>query len=237
MDCHVIDRCNLTVLLEPGFEDLATFLAQNEVEVVASMPCYLPVNVDALRGKGVFDKSIRALRLLNRLGYGKNPALRLILVHNPNGADLPPNQEALETDYRRELERHFGIEFNRLYAFTNLPIGRFAGWLKRNQKLEMYMHMLKQKFNRESVYGLMCRHTINVDWRGQVFDCDFNQQLNTHLGVDHAPLFLWDLDLHQWLRTPIRTGDHCFGCTAGQGASCQRSAVRSFGLRDQKNLP
>lgn len=220
MGCHVIDRCNLTILVEPGFENLAGFLAENEVEVIASMPCYSPDNVNAQRGEGVFDNSIRGLHLLNRLGYGKNPRLELHLVYNPNGAKLPPDQDELKADYKRELKAHFGIEFNDLYALANLPVARFASWLRRNGKLEDYMQLLIENFNPASVDGLMCRDTLSVDWQGRVFDCDFNQQLNLHPGHGEEPKLLWDIDLDHWLRIPIRTGLHCYGCTAGQGSSC-----------------
>lgn len=217
---HVIDRCNLTILVEAGFDGLAEFLAEHEVEVVASMPCYSPENVNAQRGEGVFDRSIEALRKLNALGYGIQAHLRLNLVYNPNGAKLPPNEETLQADYRRELRTHFGIEFNQLFALANLPVARFASWLKRNGQLEDYMQLLLESFNPGSVAGLMCRDTLSVDWQGRVFDCDFNQQLALHLGHAGKPLDLWELDLKDWKQLPIRTGNHCYGCTAGQGSSC-----------------
>src|SRR5438128_1672211 len=185
---HVIDRCNLTILLERGCEDLAPFLARNKVEIIASMPCYSPENVNAQRGEGVFEASIAALQLLNSLGYGTDPDLMLHLVYNPVGAFLPPPQDELETDYKRELTKHFGIVFNRLYALTNLPIGRFASYLRRNNKLDDYMRLLIGAFNPATISGLMCRNTISVGWRGEVYDCDFNQQLGMQwMGRDGSP--------------------------------------------------
>lgn len=222
---HIIDRCNLTILVEPGYEDVGAFLAAHRVEVIASMPCYSPDNVNEQRGDGVFDDSIRGLRLLNRLGYGIRPELPLHLVYNPNGPSLPPGQDELEADYKRELRKHFGIEFNNLYTITNLPVARFASWLKRNGHLEDYMKLLVDNFNPAAVDGLMCRDTISVDWQGNVFDCDFNQQMNMHLGTGDSPLKLWDVDLDTWKRVPVRTAAHCYGCTAGCGSSCGGAVV------------
>jgi radical SAM/Cys-rich protein len=215
----LIDRCNLTILLEPGYEDLAGFLAAHRVQIMASMPCYSPENVNAQRGDGVFEGSIQALQWLNTLGYGRTEALPLHLVYNPNGASLPGPQEELEADYKRELKKHFGIDFHRLYTITNLPVSRFKSWLKNNGKLEGYMQLLLEHFNPATVEGLMCRNTINVDWRGWVYDCDFNQQLGLRLGHDR-PLALWELTLELCERLPIQTGPHCYGCTAGAGSSC-----------------
>ncbi len=217
---HLIDRCNVTILVEPGYEDYIDFLAENEVEIIASMPCYSPENVNEQRGDGVFDRSIQALQLLNERGYGTTPELPLNLVYNPNGASLPPEQTALEADYKRELRKHFGIEFNALYTITNLPVARFASYLKREGALKAYMKLLVDSFNPASVSGLMCRDTINVDWEGAVYDCDFNQQMGMHLGEGNEPLRLWDVDLDTWLERPIRTASHCYGCTAGNGSSC-----------------
>ncbi len=222
---HIIDRCNLTILVEPGYEDLGSFLAAHRVEVIASMPCYSPDNVNEQRGDGVFDDSIRGLRLLNSLGYGIRPDLPLHLVYNPNGPNLPPAQDDLEADYKRELRAHFGIEFNNLYTITNLPVARFASWLKRNGHLEDYMKLLVDNFNPAAVDGLMCRDTISVDWQGNVFDCDFNQQMNMHLGAGDNPLKLWDVDLGTWKQIPVRTAAHCYGCTAGCGSSCGGAVV------------
>jgi radical SAM/Cys-rich protein len=216
---RIIDRCNLTILLEPGYEGLAQFLAENEVSIVASMPCYAPENVNAQRGEGVFDASITALQLLNRLGYGTRPELDLDLVYNPNGDFLPSPQAELEADYKRELGAHFGIVFNRLYTITNLPVSRFASWLRHEGKYEAYLDLLRSAFNPATIQGLMCRNTINVSWEGEVHDCDFNQMLRLPLS-GNCRTFLWDLDPATLEGRPIATGDHCFGCTAGAGSSC-----------------
>jgi radical SAM/Cys-rich protein len=248
---HIIDRCNLTILLERGYEDLSEFLATNKVEIIASMPCYSSENVNAQRGEGVFEGSIAALQLLNSLGYGTDSDLPLHLVYNPVGAFLPPSQDELEADYKRELKRHFGIVFNELYALTNLPIGRFASYLRRNNQLDDYMRLLIGAFNPATVSGLMCRNTISVGWRGEVYDCDFNQQLGMQwmgrdgppgrpdgpsrtgiaagLGNHHnrRPLFIWDIDPDSLEDREIMTADHCFGCTAGAGSSCG-GAISSF---------
>jgi radical SAM/Cys-rich protein len=221
---HVIDRCNLTILLEPGYQDLAAFLARNKVEIIASLPCYSPKNVNAQRGEGVFEGSIAALQLLNSLGYGIDPALPLHLVYNPVGAFLAPSQTELETDYKRELKQHFGIVFNSLYALTNLPIGRFASYLRHNNKLDEYMELLIQAFNPATIDGVMCRNNISVGWRGEVYDCDFNQQLGMQWN-NGAPIFLWDVDPHNIENRQIMTGNHCFGCTAGAGSSCGGAIV------------
>jgi radical SAM/Cys-rich protein len=219
---HVIDRCNLTILLEPGYEDLGEFLAINKVEIIASMPCYSAENVNAQRGEGVFEASIAALQLLNSLGYGTDPHLPLHLVYNPVGAFLPPSQDELEVDYKRELEKQFGIMFNKLYALSNLPIGRFASYLRRSGRLEEYMQLLIHAFNPATISGLMCRNTISVGWRGEVYDCDFNQQLGMHWSSNggNRRLFLWDIEPESLEGRDIVTGDHCFGCTAGAGSSC-----------------
>jgi len=219
---HVIDRCNLTILLESGYDDLAQFLATRKVEIIASMPCYSAENVNTQRGEGVFDGSIAALLLLNSLGYGIDPELPLHLVYNPVGAFLPPLQSKLEADYKRELAAHFGIVFNKLYTITNLPIGRFASYLRHNNKLDDYMRLLIDAFNPATIDGLMCRNTISVGWRGEVYDCDFNQQLGMQRfdNTGSRPLFLWDIDPGSLEDREIMTGDHCFGCTAGAGSSC-----------------
>jgi len=216
---HIIDRCNLTILLEPGYENLAEFLATHKVEIVASMPCHLPENVNAQRGEGVFDGSIKALQLLNSLGYGMDVNLPLHLVYNPVGPFLPPPQAALEAEFKHELKRHFGIVFNKLYTITNLPIARFASYLRHNNKLEEYMQLLIENFNPATFDGLMCRNTISVGWRGEVYDCDFNQQLDMQW-ENGRRLFLWDINPDEIDNRPIMTGDHCFGCTAGAGSSC-----------------
>lgn len=224
MGRRVMDRCNLTILLEPGYEDMAQFLKDHQVEIVASMPCYSPANVNEQRGNGVFDASIQALQLLNSLGYGTDPALPLDLVYNPNGAFLPGDQAELEADYKEELAKHFGIRFRSLYTITNMPISRFASYLKHNGKYEEYLELLVTNFNPHSVDALMCRNTINVGWQGEVYDCDFNQQLGMQL-TNGKPLYLWDLDLEQLASIPILTGSHCFGCTAGAGSSCGGALV------------
>ena len=224
---HVIDRCNLTILRETGYEDLSEFLAINHVEIIASMPCYSPENVNAQRGEGVFEGSIAALRLLNSLGYGMNLELPLHLVYNPLGPFLPPPQEKLEADFKRELDAHFGIVFNKLYTITNLPIGRFASYLRHNGKAEEYMQLLIDAFNPATIGGLMCRNTISVGWRGEVYDCDFNQQLGMQWSSNggNEPLFLWDIDPDSLEGREIMTGDHCFGCTAGAGSTCGGAIV------------
>lgn len=222
---HVMDRCNLTILLEPGFEGYAEFLARHKVEIVASMPCYSPTNVNAQRGDGVFDASIKALQLLNSLGYGRDPRLPLHLVYNPNGAFLPGPQAELEADYKDELKNHFGIVFNRLFTITNLPVARFASYLKNNNKLDEYMQLLIENFNGSTVNDLMCRNTINVSWTGEVFDCDFNQMLKLQWRDGERRLSLWDVDPAAVENREIATGDHCFGCTAGAGSSCGGALV------------
>jgi len=220
----VIDRCNLTILLEPGQEDLALFLAAQRVEVVASLPCYGPENVDAQRGVGVFEKSIRALRMLNALGYGRPESpLRLDLVYNPVGAHLPPPQERLEADYRTELATRFGITFHRLLTITNMPINRFAAQLARTGAADRYMSLLVNHFNAGTVAGLMCRTLVSVGYDGMLYDCDFNQMLE--LPIRRAQS-IWELDDVRILTDEaIVTGPHCFGCTAGAGSSCGGSLV------------
>ncbi|MGE3239488.1 MAG: arsenosugar biosynthesis radical SAM (seleno)protein ArsS [Pirellulales bacterium] len=223
---HVIDRCNLTILTTPGFEDLAQFLATNQVEVVASLPCYLEDNCDRQRGNGVFKRSIQGLKLLNELGYGRsNSELKLTLVYNPVGPVLPPPQETLETDYRRELSIRYGIEFTRLITITNMPISRFLDDLLVSGSFDEYMHTLVAVFNPATVEGLMCRSMISVDWQGRLFDCDFNQMLELPIGFAEPPT-IHDFDLGKLLYRRIATGRHCFGCTAGVGSSCQGSVVK-----------
>jgi radical SAM/Cys-rich protein len=215
---RVMDRCNLTVLFEAGQEDTAEFLAHEGVEVVASLPCYTPGNVDAQRGRRVFERSIAALRRLNALGYGD--ALRLDLVYNPLGAFLPAPQEKLETDYRRELGERFGVRFHRLLTLTNMPIKRFARELVREGKDEAYLSLLVAHFNPATVEALMCRTTLSVAWDGRLYDCDFNQALELPLG-GRGPRTLFELeDLASLEGREIATASHCFGCTAGAGSSC-----------------
>ena len=221
---RIIDRCNLTILLEPGYEDLVEFFATRKVEIIASMPCYSLENVNAQRGEGVFESSIAALRLLNRRGYGVAGDLPLHLVYNPVGTHLPGPQAVLEADYKRELATHFGIVFNKLYTITNLPIARFAAYLRRHNKLDAYMELLINSFNPATVEDLMCRNTISVGWRGEVYDCDFNQQLGMQWENGHK-LHLWEVDPGSVETREILTGDHCFGCTAGAGSSCGGALV------------
>ena len=216
---HIIDRCNLTVLVEQGYTDLPELFARHQVEIVASMPCYAPENVNAQRGEGVFDDSIRALQILNEHGYGRDPNLPLHLVYNPVGAFLPAPQEELEHDYKVEMEKHFGIVFNHLYTLVNMPIARFASYLKRQGEYQDYMALLANAFNPATVDGLMCRNTLNVGWQGEVYDCDFNQMLDLQWR-DRKPLYLWDIDPNRLEGRRIMTGEHCFGCTAGAGSSC-----------------
>lgn len=222
---EVIDRCNLTVLFEPGMEDLADFLAQQRVQIIASLPCYTAANVDAQRGLGVFDKSVAALEKLNELGYGMPySTLQLNLVYNPLGASLPPDQKRLEAEYKRELRKHFSIEFNNLFTLANMPIKRFADFLHRSGKQADYMVLLADHFNPATVPGLMCRSLVSVGWDGQIYDCDFNQMLE--MGIGGRGLTIWDLDRFDDLAgRPIATASHCFGCTAGAGSSCGGALV------------
>jgi len=216
----VIDRCNLTILFEPGQEDLAEFLAHHRVEIVASLPCYSVENVDRQRGKGVFDKSIAALQKLNALGYGREGSgLVLNLVYNPQGPVLPPDQVKLEADYKRELLEHFDIEFNGLFVLANMPIQRFGSMLVTKGKFEAYMRLLKENYAAGNLEGVMCRSLVSVDWRGHLFDCDFNQQLGLHVEGDRGQ-HLADLLTMDPAGGSIVVANHCYGCTAGQGSSC-----------------
>lgn len=216
---NIIDRCNLTILLEPGFDQLPEFLASEQVEIIASLPCYTEANVDAQRGRGVFERSIRALRRLNGIGYGlPGSTLRLNLVFNPGGASLPAPQRALELDYKRRLREDFGIEFHQLLTITNMPIRRFTDYLVRIGKQEEYGRLLESHFNAATVPNLMCRTLISVSWDGRLYDCDFNQMLEMPAA---RGLTLWDIaSFDDLTRDPIRVGEHCFGCTAGAGSSC-----------------
>jgi radical SAM/Cys-rich protein len=218
---QVMVRCNLTVMFERGMERIGEFYRENEVALVCSLPCYSEANVERQRGRGVFEKSIAALKNLNALGFGKG-ALKLDLVYNPVGAALPPPQAALEADYRRELAA-YGIRFNRLLTITNMPIARFARQLHQWNKYEEYMGLLVNHFNPATVAGLMCRAMVSVGWDGRLYDCDFNQMLEMPIGAaeDGGVLTVWDLDdLGRLAGTQIATGSHCFGCTAGAGSSC-----------------
>jgi radical SAM/Cys-rich protein len=222
-DVTIIDRCNLTILLEPGFEDMARFLADNEVQIVASLPCYLEENVDGQRGKGVYQKSIDALKILNRLGYGqKGSKLTITLVYNPTGPYLPPPQQGLQNDYKQFLSEKFDICFNQLFTITNMPIARFGSTLVSKGGFENYMNLLKDSFSASNLAGLMCKNQLSVDWQGYVYDCDFNQMLNMNIGNPQTrdPLHIRNVLDHDLLNIPIRIADHCYGCTAGQGSSC-----------------
>ena len=216
---HVIDRCNPTILVEPGYEDIAEFLAEQQVEVIASLPCYLEDNVDAQRGKGVFSASINALQKLNELGYGRaETGLVLNLVFNPQGIALPPPQMQLEASYREFLSEHFDLQFNNLFTITNMPIQRFGAVLLAKGQFEDYMNLLKQAYQPANLDQVMCKSLLSVDWQGYVFDCDFNQMLE-------MPLAGYSTHLSQLLKRmpeamPIAVADHCYGCTAGQGSSC-----------------
>jgi radical SAM/Cys-rich protein len=217
---RVMDRCNLTVLLEPGQEDTAAFLAAEGVELVASMPCYLRDNVERQRGRGVYDASVEALRRLNALGYGQpGSGLTLSLVYNPGGAHLPPSQASLELDYRRRLYDDHGLVFTNLLTLTNLPIARFAADLSRQGKTTQYQALLESNFNAATVPGLMCRHLVSVSWDGGLYDCDFNQMLG--LPAPGPRRHVRELgDVTTLEGAPITVGRHCFGCTAGAGSSC-----------------
>jgi radical SAM/Cys-rich protein len=222
LGAHVIDRCNLTILEAPGHEDLAAFLAGEAVEITASLPCYTEELVDRQRGKGVYETSIRALKALNALGYGKPASGRVLnLVYNPQGASLPPAQEALERDYRRILGERFGVEFNKLYTLANMPIARFGSTLISKGQFNSYMDLLRNAYREENLESVMCRSLVSVDWQGYVYDCDFNQMLGLPLRVAGRPRTrLQDLLGRDLERNPIAVAEHCYGCTAGQGSSC-----------------
>ena len=222
---HIMDRCNLSVLLIPSQSDLAEFLAAYRVEVVASLPYYRVSQTDAQRGEGIFDKSIEALRLLNQLGYGQEGSgLLLNLVHNPVGAFLPPKQEAIEAQFRKELRTRHGVEFNHLYTITNMPVSRFLQFLVESGNYEGYMERLANAFNPVAAAGVMCRYTLSVGWDGTLYDCDFNQMLD--LPLDHGvPTHIRDFDPTQLHHRQIVTRNHCYGCTAGSGSSCGGSVT------------
>jgi radical SAM/Cys-rich protein len=219
---HVIDRCNLTILEEPGQEGLAEFLAHQQVEVIASLPCYLEDNVDRQRGQGVFERSLRGIARLNALGYGaEDSTLELNLVYNPQGPSLPPAQDSLESEYKRILAERHGVRFNRLLTLANMPIQRFGSTLVSKGRFDEYMALLKSAHREENLGAVMCRGLISVDWRGRVYDCDFNQMLGLPLvveGREHVQLS--DLIGRDLDGNPITVRDHCYGCTAGQGSSC-----------------
>lgn len=219
---HVIDRCNLTVLEEPGQESLGEYLAGHEVEIIASLPCYTKDNVDSQRGNGVFDASIRVLQKLNSLGYGQeNTGLTLNLVYNPTGPCLPPDQDKLEREYKKQLNEQFGIVFNRLYVLCNMPIKRFGSTLISRGQFNNYIKLLKDSYRHENLENVMCRTLISVDWQGYVYDCDFNQMLDLNMqNKNKNKLHLKDLLTKDIEGTSIRVCDHCYGCAAGQGSSC-----------------
>jgi radical SAM/Cys-rich protein len=217
---RVMDRCNLSILLLKPHEGLAEFLAENSVEVVASLPYFRPAQADAQRGEGVFDKSIEALQKLNTLGYGvEGSGLTLNLVHNPVGAFLPPAQKSLETQFKRELSRQFGVVFNNLYTITNMPISRYLEFLLDSGNFEGYMERLANAFNPAAAQGVMCRNTISIGWDGKLYDCDFNQMLELPL-TEGMPQHIRDFDAAALAHRRIVTANHCYGCTAGAGSSC-----------------
>jgi radical SAM/Cys-rich protein len=230
LNVHVMDRCNLTILQEPGYEDLALFLADQDVEVVASLPCYTEDNVDKQRGKGVFTESIESLKKLNELGYGKgNGSKKLSLVYNPGGPFLPPPQDALEADYQRELASQYGITFDHLFTITNMPISRFGAVLLSKGEFEHYMSLLKGAYSSDNLNSVMCRSMMSIDWQGFIYDCDFNQMLEmpmnpvtekTLIASDKHQVHLSQLLGQDLKGHPIVVADHCYGCTAGQGSSC-----------------
>lgn len=220
-DIKVIDRCNLVILEEPGYENVARFLRDNQVEITASLPCYLEDNVDAQRGKGVFAKSLTALKNLNSLGYGlDNSPYILNLVFNPQGAELPPDQLELEKAYKEHLLTHYGIHFDQLYTVTNMPIQRFGSTLISKGHFNGYIKLLKDNYCAQNLDSLMCKNTLSIDWQGYVYDCDFNQMLDLPLGSAAQKQHFTELDLAQLQGAPIAVRQHCYGCTAGQGSSC-----------------
>jgi len=219
---NVMDRCNLTILGEPGYENTAQFLAEQGVEITASLPCYAEQNVDKQRGKGVYHDSIEALKILNGLGYGQpGSALKLNLVYNPSGANLPPSQQALKADYQRELKSTHGIVFNELFVITNMPISRFGSTLLSKGQFYDYMTLLKDNYDVDNLATLMCRTLVSVDWQGYVYDCDFNQMLKMPMITSDKPkTHLQDLMTVDFNGRAVAIADHCYGCTAGQGSSC-----------------
>ena len=215
----VMDRCNLTILLTRPYADLPEFLGRHEVEVVSSLPHYRQINTDRQRGDGVFEQSIEALKLLNAVGYGRDPKLRLVLVTNPVGAYLPAGQASLEEEWKREMKRLYDVDFDALYAITNMPISRYLEWLEGSGHLQDYMQRLVDSFNPAAASGVMCRNTLSVDWQGHFYDCDFNQMLGLKT-AEGTPRHVSEFDLARLQERRIVTGRHCFGCTAGAGSSC-----------------
>ena len=227
MNVHVIDRCNLSILFEPGQDGLAEFLADNMVEVVASLPCYIEDNVDGQRGKGVYESSIKGLQKLNALGYGQeNSALTINLVYNPTGPFLPPPQQQLELDYKSELLKRFGIVFNSLFTLVNMPIQRFGSMLISKGEFENYMQLLKLAHQPENCQQVMCRSTLSINWQGYIYDCDFNQMLDLPIRLQgKARAHISKVNISDFDNLPIVIADHCYGCTAGQGSSCGGALV------------
>lgn len=225
LDEHIIIRSNLTILLEPEFEDLQDFYADHQIEIIASLPYYLERTVDLQRGQGIFRKSIQVLKKLNEIGYGdKDTGLVLNLVYNPTGAFLPPPQHAIEADFKRELSQRYGIKFNNLFTMTNMPIGRFCNFLLRSGNYESYMQRLINAYNPQAASEVMCRYTLSVGWDGMLYDCDFNQMLA--MSCNHgAPKHLRDFNFAKLKERRIVTGLHCYGCTAGSGSSCGGAVV------------
>lgn len=218
---NVMDRCNLTILTEPGQETLAQFLADNQVEIIASLPCYEKENVDAQRGKGVFDASIRGLTMLNALGYGKaGSGLILNLVYNPTGPFLPPSQQALENDYKARLAAQYGVSFNHLLTLANMPIQRFGSTLLSKGQFDGYMQLLRESFSEPNLKTVMCRSLVSVDWEGYLYDCDFNQMLKLPMRQNGQPLHISQVNGQDLIGKEIVVSGHCYGCTAGQGSSC-----------------
>lgn len=229
LDIEVIDRSNLTILLQPGYEDLTEFLAAQGVTVTASLPCYSADNVEKQRGKGVYEESIEALQQLNQLGYGIDPGLQLNLVYNPLGPYLPPAQQTLQADYKRELKLRHGIVFNQLFTITNMPISRFGAVLLAQNQYDDYLTLLKDNYSSENLATVMCREMVSIDWQGYLYDCDFNQMLDLPMRDHSAQIDTINLNERRHLRdllqmdysnNAIRVADHCYGCTAGQGSSC-----------------
>ncbi len=232
-ELEIIDRCNLTILLEPGFEDLGEFLAAHKVNVTASLPCYLEENVDKQRGNGVFEASIVALQKLNNLGYGREASLPLNLVYNPNGIFLPPAQQSLQASYKKELKQRYDIDFSELYVLTNMPISRFGSMLLSKGEFDNYMQLLRDNYSENNLASLMCKSLVSVDWQGYVYDCDFNQMLglplkNANRSIitsDKKRLHISELLDRSLTGCEIVVGEHCYGCTAGQGSSCGGALV------------
>jgi radical SAM/Cys-rich protein len=215
---HIIDRCNLTILEEKGMSNMVDFLAEQEVEIVASLPCYKDTNVDAQRGKGVFTKSIKALQRLNKKGYGLNKKLMLNLVYNPQGPTLPPKQSELELEYKSYLLENYNISFNNLFTITNMPINRFGSTLVSKKIFHKYMDLLKSTFSQIAKENVMCRNLLSIDYKGYVYDCDFNQMLS--IDISNKKTHITDIKKDELVNKIIATGDHCYGCTAGSGSSC-----------------